>query len=1488
MKKLLLVLFVLLVFLAAEINAQEGHEATCTAADRANLPGAGFCYKWVNGPAKAVLLGTVDSAAAYRQSTVPEFGQVKYFLLPLGLQVRYKCVENEQTTIFTYPGLFNPPLDGTLIASNSPEKEPSVKQMDCKTTYTQGGLNYVADAKAQQDNPGYYTLMCAQDSDCLGGQACNTSYRHPSDISLSPLQWSCIANGAPAFSGALNYPAVVNIGQEAIFSAEWNDTPSSDSVKLIVNDCGAVDCIATFSCDDTDYSTSKPATCSVTPQTEQGITKTLYAFLCDDQGACTPYSENPFSVKVNQAPAPTLEPTQASGESPFTVNFTATCEDSDGTISSCEIAFGDGTSQTLQAIETPQPVSHTYTNMNATAKEYTATLTATDNDSQASTATSTITVWPQGDKPPVAVLQIVPPRNTREFNAALNYNCTDPDTKAEWVLDKCELNYRIFYPSMPDADGNTLNGISGSYIQTYRNYTDLNAARTHTLRAVDKSEASSEDTKTITVEAEPRLKIVLESEPKGYVNRTGYYAGEFGISIPTPYFIIGGSPINFHIENINGKPLISEYTDIEWQWAHGTGDWGWSSGLHDSYGADTNTGFFPPATDADSSCSLASANGTQTMSVTCAGTYFKKLTVKARNKNNSEWAQASFIFLIEYGFGKKPLVEFTPTAQQMKSGIDTIKYDANCARWLGGNNANYESERLSSCEINWLIWPLPPQSIPIVDNNSEFKSEAIALGISAPSPYNNPSGSRIQLLHPGLYAFNYAGKENWWESSISVLPNTNIKPKAKFLNHITSASVNDEVAFEAQCTDYDGPGDMTALPADFCSIDYGNGTTEAMNKVVDPLGDNFDSGILSSEWKTESYCASDSAEINGGKLEFNVKSNCGRLPLGYISSNRVTRLVKDVSGVDENNFDIVAEVIPSIDALMGNAAFQFHQGIILEENSKRFALLEVRRDVDEEEQVIHDRYYFELYDLNVSTSYGTKGQWLGSGKIAFPNNKSTFLKLSKRGSILAAYYSSDGVNYSLLGSIDLWEYTVKTGLPFNINNAGIFFGNTGTSNAKDIKAAFDNLQMDFYSYSATHTYTSAANLQAKVCANDGADEVCDSLNLSVTTAENIKPTETITAPAESDRIKAFDEDITISGSASDSDQGIAKIWWEAISMPLNCSLVNDSEEFPTPQTDAVISSTLNCASDPTAPDLVYNEVVLELHALDGAGEEPQPLESITIKIGKIGENVEITGVTPADPNKTNNTVVFSYYCPLGGCTITGQPQSCVGFCEPPAFTQNIGSAGHGSLLGIFFDSANDFDFKISITGQQLDAAGASYEVNTGTDDQTIHFTASTGTGTGTTYTNDILDVTYASTDKQTYYANGTMNVSFKVKNYDTEAHNQDYEIILRDMRSPQIEFEPVTGTFNFEPGENTVNNAPVVDLAGLGIAKGSYFVVIHVYEVGMGEDTEFAPNNTYDALYAGIVDPLNTVSIPELPLWFAPLLALSAMLIVWFKKKTNA
>ncbi|MFH1256090.1 MAG: PKD domain-containing protein, partial [Candidatus Diapherotrites archaeon] len=199
------------------------------------------------------------------------------------------------------------------------------------------------------------------------------------------------------------------------------------------------------------------------------------------QTAASCLDSGSFSVTVNdpenQNPTATLSATPASGTTPLNVAFAATCNDPDGTITSCSINFGDGNTTALSTIETTQTIHHTYTNSTGAPVTRNATLTATDDRAaQVSSIPATITVNPVGIVPPTAALNASPSSGTAPLNVSFTATCNDSDG----TISSCSLNF---------GDGNTtaLSTIETTQTihHTYTNSTGSTLSRTATLTATD-------------------------------------------------------------------------------------------------------------------------------------------------------------------------------------------------------------------------------------------------------------------------------------------------------------------------------------------------------------------------------------------------------------------------------------------------------------------------------------------------------------------------------------------------------------------------------------------------------------------------------------------------------------------------------------------------------------------------------------------------------------------------------------------------------------------------------------------------------------------------------------------------------------------------------------------------------------------------------------------------------------------------------------------
>jgi len=143
----------------------------------------------------------------------------------------------------------------------------------------------------------------------------------------------------------------------------------------------------------------------------------------------TPATITISASKVNVAPQTELAAIPIEGRSPFEVTFIAKCSDFDGTISSCEIEFGDGETTTLQNIESPQTVVHQYVNTENVKIFRAAILKAVDDKgaSDQTPAVKIIGVLPGFDKSPQTFLDAFPRRGKTPLEVTFVALCFDAD-----------------------------------------------------------------------------------------------------------------------------------------------------------------------------------------------------------------------------------------------------------------------------------------------------------------------------------------------------------------------------------------------------------------------------------------------------------------------------------------------------------------------------------------------------------------------------------------------------------------------------------------------------------------------------------------------------------------------------------------------------------------------------------------------------------------------------------------------------------------------------------------------------------------------------------------------------------------------------------------------------------------------------------------------------------------------------------------------------
>jgi hypothetical protein len=121
------------------------------------------------------------------------------------------------------------------------------------------------------------------------------------------------ANQPPTISSVSDSPDPVTVGSAVNFSVNWSDPNSGDQTKIHLcktNTISGQTCSGGSWCETTGWSTTSPTNCSYTTTGADVGTKNYYAFVCDDDNACSTGTSGTFTVQAactNTAPStPTL------------------------------------------------------------------------------------------------------------------------------------------------------------------------------------------------------------------------------------------------------------------------------------------------------------------------------------------------------------------------------------------------------------------------------------------------------------------------------------------------------------------------------------------------------------------------------------------------------------------------------------------------------------------------------------------------------------------------------------------------------------------------------------------------------------------------------------------------------------------------------------------------------------------------------------------------------------------------------------------------------------------------------------------------------------------------------------------------------------------------------------------------------------------------------------------------------------------------------
>jgi phosphodiesterase/alkaline phosphatase D-like protein len=226
---------------------------------------------------------------------------------------------------------------------------------------------------------------------------------------------------------------------------------------------------------------------------------TFHYTLCATNTYGTNCDASDHTFKTNTPPTAALVPDKTGGPTPLTVTFDGSgSSDSDGTIQSWSITFGDGGSASGTGAPGVAFAAHTYN----TACNCNAVLTVTDN--VGATGSISVGIHVTTNQVPVASLVVTPASGTVPVNVSFDGSASvDPDNipLKSWSLDF--------------ADGSTpaagTGAVPNAIPHTYTAPGTYNAK----LTVVDSSNASASKTVTVTVNPQPTITIANASATEG-------------------------------------------------------------------------------------------------------------------------------------------------------------------------------------------------------------------------------------------------------------------------------------------------------------------------------------------------------------------------------------------------------------------------------------------------------------------------------------------------------------------------------------------------------------------------------------------------------------------------------------------------------------------------------------------------------------------------------------------------------------------------------------------------------------------------------------------------------------------------------------------------------------------------------------------------------------------------------------------------------------
>jgi len=162
------------------------------------------------------------------------------------------------------------------------------------------------------------------------------------------ITYTAPANSAPTITSVIDSPDPVTVDKDVSFSVDWNDVDTGENIKVKI--C-KTDSLTNQNCDggywatSTAFTTSDPESVSYTTQTADSGVHNYYAFVCDDEAACSSSTSGSFTVapsitSVTDSPDPIGVGSQ--------VTFTVDWNDDAGDMVKIHICKGSGIATSTQ------------------------------------------------------------------------------------------------------------------------------------------------------------------------------------------------------------------------------------------------------------------------------------------------------------------------------------------------------------------------------------------------------------------------------------------------------------------------------------------------------------------------------------------------------------------------------------------------------------------------------------------------------------------------------------------------------------------------------------------------------------------------------------------------------------------------------------------------------------------------------------------------------------------------------------------------------------------------------------------------------------------------------------------------------------------------------------------------------------------------------------------------------------------------------------